>query len=213
MLWFTFKLIMRNNSNIIISINLSRALMLLLLSTLIVLFLNPYVSYYMYKSRYLLVDDKLNCHYQSLAKNYFFLNSKKTWMHVNFLDVTKFKMYVLFHTIPEVNYLLPVAWTSLKNSRTFHSGTPNFAHRNSIRSWIIGSTSFVLIVVPLWMEEWKSWKMPNKMTSNLIILQSQAKVNLHPQTQWLFMLLKSIFSEICVRPWVQVVAHQKKAGR
>ena len=56
-------------------------------------------------------------------------------------------------TIQEVNYLLPVAWTSLKNSRTFHSGTPNFAHRNSIRSWIIGSTPFVLIVVPLWMEE------------------------------------------------------------
>ena len=96
-------------------------------------------------------------------------------------------------TIQEVNYLLPVAWTSLKNSRTFHSGTPNFAHRNSIRSWIIGSTPFVLIVVPLWMEEWKSWKMPNKITSNLIILQSQAKVNLHPQTQWLFTLLKSIF--------------------
>ena len=102
------------------------------------------------------------------------------------------------NTIQEVNYLLPVAWTSLKNSRTFHSGTPNCEHRNSIRSWIICPPQiclppFVLMVVPLWMEEWKSWKMPNKMTSNLIILQSQAKVNLHPQTQWLLMLLKSIF--------------------
>ena len=87
----------------------------------------------------------------------------------------------------QVINLLP---TSLKNFRTFHSGTPNFAHKNSIRSWIWPVDSMVLV---LWLV-WNSWKMPIKMTSNLIILKYQPKVYLQLQAHWLFILLAQLYS-------------------